>query len=83
MTASLGGRRLSCEADDGGSSSAEDGGTDEGGGIMPRLRKVSEEAAVVVVVSIDGTLVVSLPSVKGIRVYDSPAPTLGFRKLIT
>jgi len=80
--ASLGGRRLSCEADDGGSSSAKDGGADEGGGIMPRLRKVSEEAAAVVVVSIDGALV-SLPSVKGIRVYDSPAPTLGFRKLIT
>ena len=41
---------------------------------MPRLRKVSEEATAVVV---------SLPSVKGIRVYDPPAPTLGFRKLIT
>ena len=80
--ASLGGRRLSCEADDGGSSSAKDGGADEGGGIMPRLRKVSEEAAAIMVVSIDGALV-SLPSVKGIRVYDPPAPTLGFRKLIT
>ena len=81
--ASLGGRRLSCEADDGGSSSAEDVGAAEGGDIMPRLRKVSEEVAAVVVMSIDGTLVVSLPSVKGIRVYDPPAPTLGFRKLIT
>ena len=49
---------------------------------MPRLRKVSEEAAAVVVVSIDGALV-SLPSVKGIRVYDPPPHTLGFRKLIT
>ena len=49
---------------------------------MPHLRKVSEEAATIMVVSIDGALV-SLPSVKGIRVYDPPAPTLGFRKLIT
>ena len=80
--ASLGGRRLSCEADDGGSSSAEDGGADKGGGIMLRLHKVSEEAAAIVVVSIDGVLV-SLPSVKGIRLYDPPAPMLDFRKLIT
>jgi hypothetical protein len=64
--ASLGGRRLSCEADDDGWSSAEDGGkdeggaiapraedggADEGGGIAPRLRPASEEAAAVVVVS--------------------------------
>jgi len=40
---------------------------------MPRLRKVSEEAAAIVAMSIDRALV-SLPSVKGIRVYDPPHP---------
>jgi len=63
--ASLGGRRLSCEADDGGSSSAEDGGADKGCNITPRLCKVLEEADAVVAMSIDRALV-SLPSVKGI-----------------
>jgi len=44
---------------------------------MPRLRKVSEEAATVMVLSIDRALV-SLPSVKGIRVYDPPGPHARF-----
>lgn len=77
-TASLGGRRLSCEADDAGWWSTElDGGTDEGGGIRPRLRTASEAAAVVVV-SVEHSS--PYQAWKG---YEYNLPTLGFRKLIT
>ena len=77
-TASLGGCRLSCEADDG-----EDGGTDEGGGITPRLRTAPEDAAAVVVMSIDRLLVSFTYCERDMRVYDPRGSTLDFRKLIT